>query len=173
MKEHKLKESCGCGGNCGCGGGCGENCKCRMAAYAYSDQVITVLDLSSETSMQVQAPNRYAIIDMAKNRMLDQGYQFIENSNPGEITHVLRAFCSDKITVISKGVESTFMVYGYILCKKDQEKGIWLNSETGETVELRIKSHKVTVQLPGESKAREVLCGDLYDVYGQIVKEAH
>ena len=175
MSKSKLTGSHGCGGSCGCGcgGSCGEKCNCRNVAAEYSDNVLTVLELSPETPRSEKVPDRYAIIDMAKSRMEDRGYQFIENSNPAEITHVLRAFCSDKITVISNGVERTFMAYGHILCKKDMENGSWLNSETGENVEMRIKSHRVTVQLPGEDKPRVVLCGDLYDVYGQIVKVAH
>lgn len=173
MSEPKLTGSHGCGGSCGCGGGCGENCKCRKVAAGagYTDNVITVLDLRPEVLRIVKKPDRYDIIDLAQNRMNDQGYQFIEMHTAGDVTDVIRAFCSDKIIINTDGVERSFMVYGYILCKKDKENGVWLNSETGEVVEMRIKSHRVKVQLPGEDKPREVLCGDLYDVYGQIVKE--
>lgn len=173
MTKRKQEGSQGCGGNCSCGGGCGENCKCRKAAAGDSDNVLTVLELRHQISSISQVPNRYSIADMAKGRMNDQGYQFIEKRTSGEVTHAIRVFCSDKIIINTDGVEHSFMVYGYILCKKDKENRVWMNSETGETVEMRIKSHRVTVQLPGEPEPREVLCGDLYDVYGQIVEVAH
>ena len=173
MSKPKLTGGHGCGGSCGCGGGCGENCKCRKVAAGYTDNELTVLELSHQTQRIDQVPNRYSIADMAKDRMKKQGYQFIEKRTSGEVTHAIRVFCSDKIIIDTDGVERSYLVCGYVIYKKHSENGVWLNSENGEPVEMRIKSHRVTVQLPGEDKPREVLCGDLYDVYGQIVKVAH